>query len=62
MRHTSVVWGMPGEAVAIGATEDVLPIEEIAPRICGDGGRRWTSQRPAVGERLTGSILADAGR
>ncbi len=31
--HTSVVWGMPGEAVSIGATEDVLPIEEIAPRI-----------------------------
>jgi two-component system, chemotaxis family, protein-glutamate methylesterase/glutaminase len=31
--HTSVVWGMPGEAVAIGATEEVLPIEAIAPRI-----------------------------
>jgi two-component system, chemotaxis family, protein-glutamate methylesterase/glutaminase len=31
--HTSVVWGMPGEAVSIGATEDVLPIEAIAPRI-----------------------------
>jgi two-component system, chemotaxis family, protein-glutamate methylesterase/glutaminase len=31
--HTSVVWGMPGEAVAIGATETVLPIEAVAPRI-----------------------------
>lgn len=31
--HTSVVWGMPGEAVSIGAAEDVLPIEAIAPRI-----------------------------
>jgi len=31
--HTSVVWGMPGEAVSIGATEDVLPIDAIAARI-----------------------------
>jgi two-component system chemotaxis response regulator CheB len=31
--HTSVVWGMPGEAVSIGATDEVLPIEEIAPRL-----------------------------
>ena len=30
---TSVVWGMPGEAVALGAAEYVLPLEEIAPRI-----------------------------
>ena len=30
---TSVVWGMPGEALAIGATEDVQPIEAIARRI-----------------------------
>jgi two-component system, chemotaxis family, protein-glutamate methylesterase/glutaminase len=27
---TSVVWGMPGEAVAIGAAEKVLPLGEIA--------------------------------
>jgi two-component system, chemotaxis family, protein-glutamate methylesterase/glutaminase len=27
---TSVVWGMPGEAVAIGAAENVLPLNEIA--------------------------------
>ncbi len=30
---TSVVWGMPGEAVHIGATELTLPLDEIAPRI-----------------------------
>jgi two-component system chemotaxis response regulator CheB len=28
---TSVVWGMPGEAVAIGAAEKVLALSEIAP-------------------------------
>jgi two-component system, chemotaxis family, protein-glutamate methylesterase/glutaminase len=28
--RTSVVWGMPGEAVALGAAQQVLPIEEIA--------------------------------
>jgi two-component system, chemotaxis family, protein-glutamate methylesterase/glutaminase len=27
---TSVVWGMPGEAVAIGAAERMVPIEEVA--------------------------------
>jgi two-component system, chemotaxis family, protein-glutamate methylesterase/glutaminase len=27
---TSVVWGMPGEAVAIGAAEKVLPLGEIS--------------------------------
>jgi two-component system chemotaxis response regulator CheB len=34
--HTSVVWGMPGEAVSLGATETVLPIEEIARRIMAE--------------------------
>jgi two-component system, chemotaxis family, protein-glutamate methylesterase/glutaminase len=28
--HSSVVWGMPGAAVALGAVERVLPIEEMA--------------------------------
>jgi two-component system, chemotaxis family, protein-glutamate methylesterase/glutaminase len=28
--HTSVVWGMPGEAVALGAVQQVLSIDEIA--------------------------------
>ena len=32
---TSVVWGMPGEAVALGAADRVLPIEAIAAAICG---------------------------
>lgn len=30
---TSVVWGMPGEAVAIGAAQRVLPLHEIAPNL-----------------------------
>ncbi len=31
---TSVVWGMPGEAVALGAACYVLPIGEVAEQIC----------------------------
>jgi two-component system chemotaxis response regulator CheB len=30
---TSVVWGMPGEAVALGAAEEILPLGDIAGRI-----------------------------
>ena len=30
---TSVVWGMPGEAVALGAAEHVLPLDHIAGKI-----------------------------
>jgi two-component system chemotaxis response regulator CheB len=30
---TSVVWGMPGEAVAIGAAAQVLPLEAISARV-----------------------------
>jgi two-component system chemotaxis response regulator CheB len=30
---TSVVWGMPGEAVALGAASVVLPLESISERI-----------------------------
>jgi len=30
---TSVVWGMPGEAVALGAADEVLALESIAARI-----------------------------
>ncbi len=30
---TSVVWGMPGEAVKLGAVNEVLPIGKIAPKI-----------------------------
>ncbi len=31
--HTSVVYGMPGEAARIGAAERVLPLDEIATAI-----------------------------
>lgn len=31
--QTSVVWGMPGEAVAGGAACEVLPLQAIAPRL-----------------------------
>jgi two-component system chemotaxis response regulator CheB len=30
---TSIVWGMPGEAVAVGAAADVLPLGEIHARV-----------------------------
>jgi two-component system chemotaxis response regulator CheB len=30
---TSVVWGMPGEAVRIGAANEVLPLDGVAPRV-----------------------------
>jgi two-component system chemotaxis response regulator CheB len=32
-KATSVVWGMPGAAVALGAATDVLPLDEIADRL-----------------------------
>lgn len=31
--HSSVVWGMPGEAVKVGAAEQVLPLKNIAAEI-----------------------------
>ena len=31
---TSVVWGMPGEAVSIGAVEEIVPIDEMATCLC----------------------------
>jgi len=30
---TSVVWGMPGEAVKIGAADTQLPLEKIAGKL-----------------------------
>jgi two-component system chemotaxis response regulator CheB len=30
---TSVVWGMPGEAVKHGGVDEVCPLEEVAERI-----------------------------
>ena len=35
---TSVIFGMPGEAVRLGAAEQVLPIEEIAPMLLAAAG------------------------
>jgi two-component system chemotaxis response regulator CheB len=32
-RETSVVWGMPGEAVKRGAATEILPLQQIAARI-----------------------------
>ncbi len=32
-QHSSVVWGMPGAAVAAGAATEVLPLERIGPRL-----------------------------
>jgi chemotaxis response regulator CheB len=34
-RETSVVWGMPGEAVKRGAAEQTLPLERVADAIVG---------------------------
>ncbi len=31
--ETSVVWGMPGSAVELGAAQEVLPLNAIAPRL-----------------------------
>jgi len=36
--RTSIVYGMPGEAVALGAAEKVLPLDLIAPQLL-----RWVS-------------------
>ncbi|MDZ7750305.1 MAG: chemotaxis response regulator protein-glutamate methylesterase [Gammaproteobacteria bacterium] len=33
--HTSVVWGMPGEAVKRGAADHVLPLQDIAGSLTG---------------------------
>jgi two-component system chemotaxis response regulator CheB len=30
---TSVVWGMPGEAVKLGGVDEVLPLQEVAERV-----------------------------
>lgn len=44
-RGSSVVWGMPGAAVQLGAAGDVLPITEIAARIA----RESNATSPASG-------------
>jgi two-component system chemotaxis response regulator CheB len=37
---SSVVWGMPGAAVALGAVDRILPIEQIAQGLGGPCGDR----------------------
>jgi len=36
---TSIVWGMPGEAVKRGAAEEVLPLDRVAERILQEASR-----------------------
>ncbi len=43
---TSVVWGMPGEAVKLDAATDVLPLEQIAARLLHYARRE--ASRPAL--------------
>jgi two-component system chemotaxis response regulator CheB len=37
--NTSVVYGMPREAVRLGAVESVLPLKSIAAAICAASNR-----------------------
>lgn len=43
---TSVVWGMPGEAVALGAAEHVLALEQIAAKVCALAGALDLTREP----------------
>lgn len=36
-KATSVVFGMPGEAIRIGAAHLILPLREIGPEFCALG-------------------------
>ncbi len=42
---TSVVWGMPGAAVKVGAANEVLPLEQIAPVLCELAGSTRSTAR-----------------
>jgi two-component system, chemotaxis family, protein-glutamate methylesterase/glutaminase len=46
---TSVVWGMPGEAVHIGAAAEVLPLQQVARRIRGLADSLDITRRAANG-------------
>ncbi len=46
--NTSVVWGMPGEAVRLGAVDSILPLPRIAEKICAHGGTREPGTSPGV--------------
>jgi hypothetical protein len=51
---TSVVWGMPGAAVALGAAQEVLPLSRIAARLL--------ASTDATGTRATHAKEARAAR
>ncbi len=40
---TSVVWGMPGAAVKLGAAQEILPLDSIAARLLDLSGHRGTA-------------------
>jgi two-component system chemotaxis response regulator CheB len=48
---SSVVWGMPGEAVALGAATEVLPLHAIAPRLLA------LASAPDGGSPLRGTLV-----
>ncbi|MHA7815417.1 MAG: protein-glutamate methylesterase/protein-glutamine glutaminase [Pseudohaliea sp.] len=43
--ETSVVWGMPGEAVKRGGADEVLPLEAIAEHLLAAAGREPTARQ-----------------
>lgn len=45
---TSVVWGMPGEAVQIGAVEEVLPLQRLAARALERAATTDAARRAAM--------------
>jgi two-component system chemotaxis response regulator CheB len=49
---TSLVWGMPGAAVKLGAACEVLPLERIAERLLQAAGTAQDTRPPADRERV----------
>jgi len=47
-RASSVVWGMPGAAVAIGAAADVLPLDRVADRLLASACASTAKARAAT--------------
>ncbi len=56
---TSVVYGMPREAVLLGAAERVLPLDEIGPALTSQAGSGGDAGRGALGnvETSTGGAV-----
>ena len=50
---TSVVWGMPGEAVELGAADEILPLSRIAARVLDWAGETDVTRRAVQGACLT---------